>query len=227
MPETSTLTTVPIFEGLPDRELDDLAAQVRTRTFREGEVIFHRDDPGASFFIVESGRVKIVLIGEDGRESLIALMSAGDCFGEMAVLDHENRSATAIALEPTRTLFIRGDDLMSFLERSPRAAMRFVHLLGRRLRQTNEQLSDMVFFDVYGRVAKKLLDLGQNHGIPVANGTQIGVSLTQQDLASLIGSSRESVNKVMKFFRDKGYITVERQKITILSEKGLQKQITY
>jgi CRP/FNR family transcriptional regulator/CRP/FNR family cyclic AMP-dependent transcriptional regulator len=227
MADATTLAKVPVFEGLPEAELADLAASVRTRSFREDEVIFHRDDPGAAFFIVESGRVKILLIGEDGRESLIALMSAGDSFGEMAVLDGENRSATAIALEPTRTLFIRGDDLMAFLERSPKAAMRFVHLLAKRLRTTNETLSDMVFFDVYGRVAKKLIDLSHHHGTPTANGTQIAVALTQQDLASLIGSSRESVNKVMKFFRDKGYIAVERQKITILNEKGLQRQITY
>ena len=171
---------------------------------------------------MHTGQVKIVLYAEDGRESMIAIMSPGDCLGELAVLDGEPRSATAVALEPATLWYLHRGEFLSSIKRHPDLAQKIITLLTRRLRQTDEQLGDLVFFDVFSRVAKRLLELAASHGRPTDSGTVISLSMTQQELANLVGASRESVNKALRLYRSQGYISVGKQRIVVHDLKGLR-----
>ena len=219
------LRSVPLFQGLDSPSLDLLEARMRGRVFREEETIFHREDIGNALYVIRSGRVKIRLTAEDGRETVLALLSPGDCFGELAVLDGEPRSADAVTMERTETLMLTRDDFLSALDQSPTLAKRIIVLLSQKLRQTNEQLSDLVFYDVHGRVAKRLLELAAAHGIRRSEGTQIGIPLTQQELANMVGATRESVNRVLRYFAGRGVIQVANQRITIVKPEGLRRQL--
>ena len=142
------------------------------------------------------------------------------------MLDGRPRSATATALDRTEALYLPRDGFLRFLDEHPIALRKIVLILAQRLRDTDEHLADLVFHDVYGRLAKKLLDLGETHGRVLPDGKiEISLSLTQQDLANLVGASRESVNKVIKLYRDKGYVAVASQRITLLEPNLLRKRI--
>lgn len=221
------LRRVPLFVDLPDAAIHLLASLVRLRAFPAGEVIFHQDDPGNGLYVVRRGMVKIALTAPDGQETLVALMHEGACFGELAVLDGHPRSASAIALDPTETYFLSRRDFLAFLSEHPSVTMQVIVLLARRLRDTDGLLADLVFFDVYGRLAKKILDLADTYGVPTAEGVRIDLTLTQQELASLVGSSRESVNKVMRHFRDRGYLSVSQHRIHILNRTALEHRASY
>ncbi|MBI2862368.1 MAG: Crp/Fnr family transcriptional regulator [Chloroflexi bacterium] len=211
----------PLFGDVSERDLTMLEGALRLQTFQAGEVIFRRGDHGTGVYFVEDGTVKIAIATSDMRENVIALMSAGECFGELAVFDREPRSASAIAVEETKTVFVPAEAFLAFVRTHPEVALRIILLLSRRLRQTDEVLASMVFFDVYGRVAKKLLELAGSHGQRTDHGVRINIALTQQNLANLVGASRESVNKVLKFFRDKGYISVVDRQFIIREPERL------
>ncbi len=220
--EAFLLANITLFQGLSHGELAAIVRACRNRAFDEGEIIVHQGDPGNGLFLVKSGVVKIALMAETGQETMVALMSAGDCFGELAVLDGRPRSANATAMEKAECLFLPRDEFLRFLEANPKAMMKIIILLSRRLRYTDEHVGDLVFFDVYSRIAKKLLELSESHGVNTKEGLQITLPLTQQDLADLVGSSRESVNKVMRQYRDKGYIAVANRRIVITDAKNLE-----
>ncbi len=220
------LAETPIFTEFNTRELAELASSARSRIFREGDVVFHREDPGNGLYVIRVGTIKISIEASDGQETLIALLGAGECFGELAVLDGRPRSATATALDRTEALYLPRDGFLRFLDEHPIAMRKIVLILAQRLRDTDEHLADLVFHDVYGRLAKKLLDLGDTHGRVLPDGKiEISLSLTQQDLANLVGASRESVNKVIKLYRDKGYVAVASQRITLLEPDLLRKRV--
>lgn len=192
---------------------------------REGEVAFCKGDTDSTIFLIGSGRVKICVTTPDGRESVIAILSSGDCFGELAALDNEPRSADAVAMEDTTAWRLAQEDFIALLERSPSFARRLISLLALRLRATDEHYTDMVFFDVFGRVARKLLELADSQGVATPRGVEISFRLTQQDLANLTGTTRESVNKAMRFYRDRGYIASRGHYITIVSRSGLERRV--
>ncbi|MCC6315391.1 MAG: Crp/Fnr family transcriptional regulator [Thermomicrobiales bacterium] len=219
------LRLVPLFEGLDQHSLEILEGRMRGRVFREEETIFHREDIGNALYVIRNGRVKIRLTAEDGRETVLAILSPGDCFGELAVLDGEPRSADAVAMERTDTLMLTRDDFLGALDQSPALAKRIIVLLSQKLRQTNEQLSDLIFYDVHGRVAKRLLELAAAHGVQRADGIQIGIPLTQQELANMVGATRESVNRVLRYYAGRGFIKVANQRITIIKPEGLRRQL--
>ncbi|MCL6648292.1 MAG: Crp/Fnr family transcriptional regulator [Chloroflexi bacterium] len=173
------LRAVPLFHDLDAPSLEQLEARLRLRGFREGEIIFHRDDVGNALYVIRTGRVKIRLLADDGRETVLAILSPGDCFGELALLDGEPRSADAVAMERTETLILGREDFLAALDHNPTLARRILVLLSHKLRQTNEQLSDLVFYDLHGRVAKRLLELAATHGVRGTLGTEISLPLTQ------------------------------------------------
>lgn len=219
------LRSVPLFQGLDPSSLERLEARMRGRIFRAEETIFHRDDVGNALYVIRSGRVKIRLTAEDGRETVLAILSPGDCFGELAVLDGEPRSADAVAMERTETLLLTRDEFLAALEQSATLAKRVIVLLSQKLRQTNEQLADLVFYDVHGRVAKRLLELAAAHGVRRPTGMEISIPFTQQELAQLVGATRESVNRVLRYYAGRGFITVANQRITIIKPEGLRRQV--
>lgn len=223
--EASYLKQIHIFNSLSEEEISTLAALTRKRAFRQGEVIFHRDDPGQVLFVIKEGKVKICLTSPDGQEIALDVLGQGECFGELALLDGRLRSADAIALEKVECLTLQRSGFQDAIMKHPKIAIQVMEVLCERLRRTNQQVEDLTFLDVDGRVAKKLLELARDYGVKVANGTQIGMRLTQQELAFMVGASRESINKVLGYFTEKGYINVDRQKYTILSIEDLQRRI--
>jgi CRP/FNR family cyclic AMP-dependent transcriptional regulator len=223
--ETTYLKQVNIFAGLSDEDLSELSAVARRRTFRAGEVIFHREDPGQVLYVIKEGKVKICLISPDGQEISLVVFGKGEYFGELALLDGLPRSADAIALERVECYTLQRSDFHKAIMKNPKIAIKVLEVLCKRLRSTDQQVEDLIFLDVYGRVAKKLVDLAETHGVPVADGTRIDVRLTQQELASMVGASRESVNKVIGYFVDKQFISTDKQRITIHRVSDLKRRI--
>jgi len=220
-----TLAKVSLFAGLDADGLSDLAAVIRRRTFRPGEVIFHRDDPGQALYVIQQGKVKIYITSPDGQEVSLAVFGPGDYFGELALLDGQPRSASAIALEPVDSFALQRADFTNAVLHHPRIAIQVMNVLSRRLRQTDAMIEDLLFLDVHGRVAKKLLDLAELHGARTPEGIRIELRLTQGELAAMVGASRESVNKVMGYFTDKRFITTDKYKITITRLADLRRRI--
>lgn len=223
--EASYLKQIHIFNSLSEDEISTLAALTRKRPFRQGEVIFHRDDPGQVLYVIKEGKVKICLTSPDGQEIALAVLGQGECFGELALLDGRLRSTDAIALEKVECLTLQRGGFQDAIMKHPKIAIQVIEVLCERLRRTNQQVEDLTFLDVDGRVAKKLLELAHDYGVKVADGTQINMRLTQQELAFMVGASRESINKVLGYFTEKGYINVDRQKYTIYSIEDLQRRI--
>ena len=223
--EATYLKQVYIFAGLSDEEARELMAVARRRTFRAGEVIFHRDDPGQVLYIIKEGKVKICLISPDGQEISLVVFGKGEYFGELSLLDGLPRSADAIALEKVECYSLQRSDFHNAIMKNPRISIQVLEVLSKRLRNTDQQVEDLIFLDVYGRVAKKLLELAETHGTKVDDGTRIEVRLTQQELASMVGASRESVNKVMGYFMDKQFISTDRHRITIHRMADLKRRI--
>lgn len=219
------LKQVNIFQDLSDDETRDLAAVVRKRTFRASEVIFHRDDPGQILYVIKEGKVKICLTSPDGQEISLVVFGKGQYFGEFALLDGLPRSADAIALEKVECYTLQRSDFQNAIIKNPRIAIQIMEELCERLRKTDRQVEDLIFLDVYGRVAKKLLELAETHGSKTATGTLIDLRLTQQEIASMVGASRESVNKVLGYFTDKKYISTEKQRITLHRVEDLKRRI--
>lgn len=223
--DSSYLRQVDIFANLSEEDAQELMAVARKRSFRAGEVIFHRDDPGQVLYIIKEGKVKIALISPDGQEISLVVFGKGECFGEFALLDGEPRSADAIALEKVECYTLQRSDFQNAIMKHPTIAIQILEVLSRRLRKTDQMVENLIFLDVYGRVAKKLLELANEHGVKVDDGTRIEVRLTQQELASMVGASRESVNKVMGYFTDKHFISTDKHKITIHRIADLQRRI--
>lgn len=223
--ETSYLKQVDIFASLSDEDLRDLVGAARRRTFRVGEVIFHRDDPGQVLYVIKEGKVKICLISPDGQEISLVVFGKGEYFGELALLDGLPRSADAIALEKVECYTLQRSDFHKAIMKTPQIAIQVLEVLSQRLRRTDQQVEDLIFLDVYGRVAKKLLDLAETHGVKVDDGIRIDVRLTQQELASMVGASRESVNKVMGYFTDKQFISTDKHRITLRRVTDLKRRI--
>src|SRR6202048_1378919 len=194
--ESTYFKQVNIFNGLSDEEIHELMTVAKRRTFRAGEVIFHRDDPGQVLYIIKEGKVKICLISTDGQEFSFVVFGKGEYFGEFALLDGLPRSADAIALENVICYTVQRSDFHNVIMKNPKIAIQILEVLVKRLRSTDHQVEDLIFLDVYGRVAKKLLELAETHGTRVEDGTRIDVRLTQQELASMVGASRERGNKV-------------------------------
>jgi CRP/FNR family cyclic AMP-dependent transcriptional regulator len=218
-------TGVPLFANLDVESLRELELAVRPRSFRQTEIIFHRDDPGQMLYVIKQGKVRIYITSPDGQEVTLAVFGPGDYFGELAILDGHPRSASAMALDPVETLALQRTDFIAAINRHPRIAIQVMNALSMRLRHTDAMIEDLLFLDVHGRVAKKLLDLADLHGVRTPEGVRIEMKLTQTDLAALVGASRESVNKVIGYFVDKRFITSEKRKITILRLADLRRRI--
>jgi CRP/FNR family transcriptional regulator/CRP/FNR family cyclic AMP-dependent transcriptional regulator len=216
---------VSLFANLDVESLRDLASVTRRRGFRPGEVIFHRDDPGQVLYVIREGKVRIYVTGPDGQEATLVVFGPGDYFGELALLDEQPRSATAVALDAVEVYALQRSDFLSAVLRHPRIAIQVMRVLSLRLRQTDSMIEDLLFLDVHGRVAKKLLELAELHGVRTSEGIRIEMKLTQSDLAALVGASRESVNKVIGYFIDKRFISTEKRRVTILRLVDLRRRV--
>lgn len=220
----SILAQVPLFSHLLNEGLDQLATKLHRRRFEHDQIIFHKNDPGSTLYIIISGKVKIALPSSEGEHVLVALLSTGDFFGELSLLDGEARSATAIAAEDTDILTLDRDDLLLYLSENPKASTVILSELSLRLRRTDELLGDAAFCNLSTRLSKRILDLSSRYGQPDENGkTRINMRLRQQDLADMVGATRESVNKTLKTYKQKALIDLTRGYLTILDDEGLRR----
>jgi CRP-like cAMP-binding protein len=210
------LRQVPLFRELPESELAAFADLTRERTYPKGSVILFEKDQGDSLYLVASGRVKVVLIGEDGREVILSVLGEGSFFGEMALIDDAPRSAHVIAMNDSVLLTLRREDFQHRLRSSPEVAISLLRELSRRLRRADEKIGSLVLLDVNGRVADLLLRTAGEEG-----GECIKRKLTHHTIAQMIGSSRETVSRTMRDFVQRGYIQVTRKDITITNRPAL------
>lgn len=225
MTNVAALRNVPFLTVLPDAELERLAAQARPRRFRAGDTIFHREDPGSTLYIIERGRVKLVLASPEGREVTVGLLGPGDFFGELALLDGGPRSASVVALEPLDALTLDRAPFIAVLERHPEVAGALLAVLGDRLRQTDELIQDILFLDLPARLAKRLLLLAAPDGEPIPAGAQPAVHFSQTELAGMVGSTRESVNRCLNAYAERGLVALRREAIVLSRPDELQRRI--
>lgn len=199
------LKQLPLFAGLTEGELAGIAKDFTRRCFHEGEPIFFQGDSGYSLYLIESGQVRIYVQSEDGHELSVSVIGVGDIFGEMAVIDGQTRSASAVAMERTVVLSLDRDRFWMQMHRLPRLSVNFLRLLSVRLRSSTRTMDNLTL-SVEVRLARKLLELAQTHGRVEPDGVRISLALTQSDWASLLATSRESVNKALGKFRQQGLI---------------------
>ena len=223
MESVSFLGKVSSFSQLQPSDLTLLAEKLKRRNFHKGEVIFHQDDPGDRLHLVANGLVKISIISQDGRENDLALLSPGDCFGEMSILDGGLRSASAVAADATETMTLSREDFLSFITQYPQVAIQIITMLAGRLRATDEMIGDMVFLDVPTRVAKKLVELSRMYQDSQNPSGEVTVPLGQEELSRLVGSSRETVSRALTAYRKNGLLTTSHRKITICDLPGLER----
>jgi CRP/FNR family cyclic AMP-dependent transcriptional regulator len=221
-----TLARSSLLGGLAEEDLARLAARARRRTYRRGAAIFHQGDPGDALHLLQAGRVKVALRAESGEEAVVAILGPGDCFGELALLDGEPRSATVEALEPVETVSLAREDFLRFLQANPPTMERLLRTLARTVRGANDELADLVFLDLPGRLVKKLLDLAADHGRLVDGAIEIELPMTQEDLAAMIGATRGSVNKILGWYEEQGAIERRGRRIAILDAERLRRRIT-
>ena len=219
MQTSDFLASIPLFSGLDEAELQQFAALTRERSYPKGSVILFEHDPGDSLFIVREGRVKVVLVGEDGREVILGVLGVGEYFGELSLIDDRPRSAHVIAMEDATLLVLRREDFRRRVESNPAVAWSLLLELSRRLRQADEKIGGLVLLDVPGRIARLLLDLAEEAGADM-----IEKPLTHQTIAQMIGASRETVSRAMREFQDDGWIAVERRRIRVSDRPALERR---
>ncbi|MBV9413245.1 MAG: Crp/Fnr family transcriptional regulator [Acidimicrobiia bacterium] len=196
--DAALLASTPFFAGLDAAAVETVAGFCTQRELKRNDVLFREGEDASDLFVVQRGRIAIANRSEDGRESLVALMESGDLFGEMGLFDGV-RSADARALETSTVVTVPYAPLREALDRQPSALWSVVELLARRIRAVDEALADTVFLDVPGRTAKRLLELA-------GDGDQFQLPVTQEELASMVGASRERVNKAISQFVRLGWL---------------------
>src|SRR5215475_6227031 len=219
------LKKVPLFTELDDGELHQLASVVREQHYRKHTTIVHVDDPGSALYILKSGLVKITIEDQDGYEMILRILYPTDFFGDMSLLDGEPRSATITTLEPSEALTVSRDHFLHIIEKSPKILLKMTAVLSKRLRKTNELIHSLAFFDVYGKVARVLLNLAAERGRATEQGTVIDMRLTQQELAELAGMTRETMARTLREFQQAGCIRVEAGVISILAVDMLRREV--
>jgi len=221
------LQGVALFRSLSHDDRTSLAASLKRRSLKRGEALFRKGDEGTSLYIVKTGSVKIVLPSDTtGDEVAAAILSEGDFFGEMSLLDGMPRSADVVALEPSELLALSQKDFLAFLKDNEGAIQAIFSYLSMRLRRTDELLEDAYFLNISTRFARRLVELAQRHGRRKGEGEplEIDLRLTQKDLASIVGTTRESINKELKVLREKGLVTTEGNTLQILDLERLEKR---
>ncbi len=216
------LADFALFAVLSPEARAGLTERLTRRVVRRGEVIFAEGEPGDAVHLVLNGKIKISRAAPDGRENLLAVMGPGDVFGELSLFDPGPRTASASAVVDTDLASLGHQDLTYWLGHRPEAAQLLLRVLARRLRRTNDAMSDLVFTDVPGRVAKALLGLAGQFGATDETGAvHVEHGLTQEELAQLVGASRETVNKALADFASRGWLRLESRAVTLLDTDRL------
>jgi len=221
------LAETPLFGGLSSAECDALAAFFRSHLYRKGAVIFSEGDPGTTLYLIQDGEVKLTILSPDGKEVILALLGSGGFFGELALLDGGMRSATAVARSPSKLLVLERVDLLRFLGSHPNAVAPLLAALSRRLRRTTDLTHDAVFLDGPTRLTKVLLRLAQvgDRERLDPDGVVSAPRLTQEELAELVGGTRESINRWLRILAREGFVRRRRGVVEVLDPERLRKRL--
>ena len=218
------LRAAPLFKALDDETARSLRKSMVAQKLSKGQVLFQEGQPGDRLYLVVSGKMKLSHASGDGRESVFMVLGPGEMFGELSLFDPGPRTSTAIAVTDSEVLGLGNTDLRPFLLEHPEVGESLLQALAHRLRRTSEAMSDLVFADVPGRVAKALIELSEKFGVKSASGVQVHHDLTQEELAQLVGASRETVNKALADFATRGWIRLETKSVELLDLDRLTKR---
>lgn len=218
----AALLASPLFAAMQPEELDEILKFAADRRVRRGQTIFQRGDEGSSLMAVLRGRVRISSVSADGKELTLNVINTGEIFGEVALLDGQPRSADAVAIEDTVLLVVERRYFLPFLRHREDLCLRLLAVLCSRLRRTSTALEEIALFDLPVRLARVLLKLAEDYGRPGSTGTRIDLKLSQRDLSNLVAASRESVNKLLRTWRENGTVELEDGFIVLRRPVGLR-----
>ena len=218
------LAKAGLFQGVAGEAAEALASSLQYADYSRGETVFLEGEQGDTLYIVLTGKVKIGRRATDGRENMLSVMGPSDMFGELSLFDPGPRTATATVVTEARLASLAHTSLKPWITDRPEIAEQLLRVLARRLRRTNDALADLIFTDVPGRVAKQLLALSERFGSTEPDGIRVHHDLTQEELAQLVGASRETVNKALADFAQRGWVRVDSRALTILDGERLARR---
>ena len=219
-----TLARAGIFQGVDPDAVSALIADMETVTFPRGMTIFDEGEPGDRLYIIVSGKVKLARHAPDGRENLLSVMGPSDMFGELSIFDPGPRTSSAVCVTEVTAATMDSAMLKAWIENHPEISQQLLRVLARRLRRTNASLADLIFTDVPGRVAKTLLQLANRFGSQEGGALRVNHDLTQEEIAQLVGASRETVNKALATFAHRGWIRLEGKSVLIVDTEHLARR---
>jgi CRP/FNR family cyclic AMP-dependent transcriptional regulator len=204
------LENVPLFSGLSAESLAEIEQHSSVKSFRKNAIIISQDDKSYSLYVILSGRVKVFVSGEDGREAVLNYQGAGDYFGDLALIDKQPRVASVMATEASKFMIISRQDFLTCLSRNPEIAINLIKPMTQRMRMLAKSVSSLALMDVYGRVARILLQQAVEK-----EGEMVTGRITQQEIAEMVGASRAMVSRILKDLKTGGYISVHNKCVTI------------
>ncbi len=222
--DEAIVRAAPLFAELGDQSYLAVRERMQESTYRRGEEIFREGSPGDRLYVIGAGKVKLGHTAPDGREHLLAILGPGEILGEVSLYDPGPRTATATALAKTTVVELQHTDLLRVLDARPEISQHLLRSLAIRLRRTNNKVSDLIFSDVPGRVARALLDLGARFGQQTERGLRVTHDLTQEELAQLVGATRETVNKALAEFSSRGWLQLDGRSVVLLDIPKLRRR---
>ena len=214
----------PLFSALDDEDAHSLRDSMVALKLNKGQTLFKEGQEGDRLYVVVHGKIKLGRSSSDGRENLLSILGPGEMFGELSLFDPEPRTSTATAVTDARLVSLAHDAVIGLVTSSPQTSLELLRRLAQRLRKSNEVLADLVFADVPGRVAKAIMDLGQRFGVEKDDGFHVNHDLTQEELAQLVGASRETVNKALADFAARGWLKLEPRAVLVTDTERLYKR---
>jgi CRP/FNR family cyclic AMP-dependent transcriptional regulator len=204
------LENVPLFSGLPKEALAEIEQHGSVKSCKKNVIVINQDDETYSLYVILSGSVKVFVSGEDGREAVLNHQEAGDYFGDLALIDKQPRVASVMTTEPSKFMIISREDFLKCLSKNPEIAINLIKPMTSRMRMLAKNVSSLALLDVYGRVARILLEQSEEQGDVL-----VTEKLTQQEIADMVGASRAMVSRILKDLKEGGYISIEKKRITI------------
>jgi CRP-like cAMP-binding protein len=222
--EEEVVRRAPLFTALDEAAAVSLRASMDTVKIAKGSILFKEGDDGEHLYVIIDGKLKLGTSSGDGRENLLSILGPGEMFGELSLFDPGPRTSTATAVTDAKLLSLSHEKVIPWLKQNPEVSLQLLTRLSQRLRRTNEAVGDLVFSDVPGRVAKALIDLGDRFGKTTAEGLLVNHDLTQEELAQLVGASRETVNKALADFAGRGWLKLDGRSVLITDVERLGKR---
>ncbi|MBI4743959.1 MAG: Crp/Fnr family transcriptional regulator [Actinobacteria bacterium] len=221
MKKLEQLKKISLFDGFSQSELSGIAEITKERKLKKDTVVFHENDPANALYIIKSGSIKIFKISEDGREHIIEIFELGQIFGEVPVFDGGSYPATAMTLSETEIYIILKSDFENTVKKYPDIALKIIRVLGRRLRQAHNKIHELAFKNVPQKMASLLLRLAEKNGKPTEKGILIAIPLSRQQIAELIGVSRETATRELNRFNKLNLIFLNKKEIIIIDKQKL------